>query len=104
MEINNEKREKFMEVAGKRVTNILEGFRILVPMAKSNTYDFTKEDIEDMFTAMQESLDETKREFLKKFEAKEARTKKTFSFKTITKNEDLPENEFLEESEEKEEI
>lgn len=80
MEVNNEKREKFMEIAGKRVNNILHDIEILLPMSRSNNYDFTKEDVESMFTAMQTSLDSAKQEYLKKFEEKEAKTKKTFSF------------------------
>ena len=46
------------------------------------TYDdFTKQDLEEMFTAMQECLDSTKEEFYKKFEEKEAKSaRKTFTF------------------------
>ena len=63
MEINQEKRNKFMENAGKRVNNVMHDIQILEPMARSNVYDFTKEDVEMMFNAMQESLDTAKAEF-----------------------------------------
>ena len=43
-----------MEYAGKRVNNVLHDIQILEPMARSNSYDFTKEDVEKMFTAMLE--------------------------------------------------
>ena len=43
MEINEEKRIKFMEYAGKRVNNVLHDIQILEPMARSNSYDFTRE-------------------------------------------------------------
>ena len=43
MEINEEKRQKFMENAGKRVNNVMHDIQILEPMARSNSYDFTKE-------------------------------------------------------------
>ena len=46
MEINEEKRQKFMENAGKRVNNVMHDIQILEPMARSNSYDFTKEDVE----------------------------------------------------------
>ena len=46
MEINEEKRIKFMEYAGKRVNNVLHDIQILEPMARSNSYDFTREDVE----------------------------------------------------------
>ena len=78
MEVNEEKRKKFMEFAGKRVNNVMHDIQILEPMARSNSYDFTKEDVEKMFYAMQESLNSTKAEFEKKFEEKAER--KVFSF------------------------
>ena len=80
MEVNEEKRKKFMEYAGKRVNNVLHDIQILEPMARSNSYDFTKEDVEKMFFAMQESLNSTKAEFDKKFEEKARAERKVFSF------------------------
>ena len=80
MEINEEKRNKFMEYAGKRVNNVLHDMQILEPMARSNAYDFTKEDVEEMFNAMQETLNDVKIEFNKKFEEKARAEKKVFSF------------------------
>lgn len=81
MEVNEEKRQKFIEYAGKRVNNVLHDIQILEPMSRSNSYDFTKQDLEEMFTAMQECLNTTKEEFYKKFEEKEAKVaRKTFSF------------------------
>ena len=83
MEVNEEKRQKFIEYAGKRVNNVMHDIQILEPMSRSNSYDFTKQDLEEMFTAMQECLNSTKEEFYKKFEEKEARTaRKTFTFGT----------------------
>lgn len=80
MELNEEKRAKFMEYAGKRVNNVLHDIQILEPMARSNSYDFTRQDVEEMFNAMQETLNEAKEEFNKKFEEKAKATKKVFSF------------------------
>lgn len=80
MEVNEEKRNKFMEYAGKRVNNVLHDMQILEPMARSNAYDFTKEDVEEMFNAMQETLNDVKIEFYKKFEEKARAEKKVFSF------------------------
>ena len=78
--VNQEKRNKFIEYAGKRVNNVLHDIQILEPMARSNSYDFTKEDIDEMFEAMQETLNDAKAEFYKKFEEKARATKKVFSF------------------------
>ena len=80
MEVNEEKRKKFMEYAGKRVNNVLHDIQILEPMSRSASYDFTKQDVEEMFTAMQESLDTAKAEFYKKFEEKARSEKKIFTF------------------------
>ena len=80
MEINEQKRQKFMENASKRVNNVMHNIQILEPMARSNTYDFTKNDVEEMFAAMQETLDNVKQEFYKKFELKAKSERKAFSF------------------------
>lgn len=82
MVVNEEKRNKFMEYAGKRVNNVMHDIQILEPMARSNAYDFTKEDVEEMFNAMQETLNDAKAEFYKKFEEKAKSEKKVFSFGT----------------------
>lgn len=81
-EVNEEKRQKFIEYAGKRVNNVLHDIQILEPMARSNSYDFTRKDVEDMFLAMQETLNDAKEEFNKKFEEKARVEKKVFSFST----------------------
>lgn len=83
-EVNEEKRAKFMEYAGKRVNNVLHDIQILEPMARSNSYDFTENDVEEMFTAMQESLNDAKEEFYKKFQEKAKASKKVFSFGSAT--------------------
>ena len=81
MEVNEEKRQKFIEYAGKRVNNVMHDIQILEPMSRSNSYDFTKQDLEEMFSAMEECLNTTKQEFYKKFEEKEARSvRKIFTF------------------------
>lgn len=101
MEVNEEKRKKFMEFAGKRVNNVMHDIQILEPMARSNVYDFTKEDVQEMFTAMQEVLNNTKAEFDKKFEEKARTERKVFSFgggSSINNTIDT-ENDIIEESE-----
>lgn len=86
MEVNEEKRSKFMESAGKRVNNVMHDIQILEPMARSSVYDFTQNDVEEMFTAMQDALDSAKLEFNKKFEEKAKAEKKVFSFGTSNLN------------------
>ena len=76
-EVNEEKRNKFMEFAGKRVNNVLHDIQILEPMARSNSYDFTKQDVDEMFDAMQNTLNDAREEFYRKFEEKAKSSKKT---------------------------
>ena len=80
MEINEEKRKKFMENAGKRVNKVMHDIQILEPMSRSSVYDFTKEDVDKMFFAMQDALDTAKAEYNKKFEEKAKAERKVFSF------------------------
>ena len=80
MEVNEEKRMKFMENAGKRVNKVMHDIQILEPMARSSVYDFTKDDVEEMFFAMQDALNTAKSEFDKKFEEKAKAERKVFSF------------------------
>ena len=101
MVVNEEKRNKFMEFAGKRVNNVMHDIQILEPMARSSAYDFTKDDVEEMFNAMQETLNDAKAEFIKKFEEKAKAEKKVFSFGT---NKDVAEICQQEESQETVEI
>ena len=89
--VNEEKRKKFVEFAGKRVNNVLHDIQILEPMARSNSYDFTRKDVEDMFNAMQETLNEAKEEFNKKFDEKARAEKKVFPFSDETPVEEVSE-------------
>ena len=52
MEVNEENRQKFMEYAAKRVNNVMHDISILEPMARSNSYDFTRADVDEMFNAI----------------------------------------------------
>ena len=84
MIVNEEKRAKFMEFAGKRVNNVMHDMQILEPMARSAAYDFTRQDVEEMFAAMQETLNSVKAEYEKKFEEKARSEKKVFAFGQTT--------------------
>ena len=96
-EVNEEKRAKFMEFAGKRVNNVLHDIQILEPMARSNAYDFTKQDVDEMFRAMEDTLAEAKDEFYKKFEEKARASKKIFTFGNTKPQEAEVEIEVIEE-------
>ena len=86
MEVNEEKRQKFMENAGKRVNKVMHDIQILEPMSRSSVYDFTKQDVEEMFFAMQDALDTAKEEFNKKFEEKSKAERRVFTFGASVSN------------------
>ena len=94
MEINSEKREKFIESASKRVNNVIHDIDILEPMARSSVYDFTRDDVNQMFDAMQETLNNVRETYNKKFEEKAKQDKKVFSFGAL-KNDVIVENETI---------
>lgn len=71
-----------MENAGKRVNKVMHDIQILEPMARSSIYDFTKSDVEEMFDAIQETLNSARAEYDRKFEGKTKAEKKLFSFGT----------------------
>jgi len=98
MEVNQEKRIKFMENAGKRVNKVMHDIQILEPMARSSVYDFTKEDVEEMFFAMQDALDTAKAEFNKKFEEKAKAERKVFTFGNGVPSVEFVDNEQAQES------
>lgn len=75
-----DKRKKFIEYAGKRVNNIIHDIEILEPMSRSNIYDFTKQDVDEMFLAIQETLDSVKEKFYNKLDKNSKNEKKLFTF------------------------
>lgn len=82
------KREKFIESAAKRVNNIIHDIEILKPMARSNLYDFTKDDVSQMFSAIEETINSVKSEFIRRLENSQKDSKKIFSF-GVTHDENL---------------
>ncbi len=61
--MNNIKRERFLKIATNRTNKILDDIRLLGNCSNLNNYEYTKEDVEKMFSAIQEALNETKAKF-----------------------------------------
>lgn len=57
------KRERFLRIAAKRTQHVLERFRILGNCSNRSVYEYTAEDIEKIFAAIQEELEDTRRKF-----------------------------------------
>ena len=59
----NIRRERFLKIATNRTNKILDDIRLLGNCSNENNYEFTKEDVEKMFNAIQEALNEAKLKF-----------------------------------------
>lgn len=77
--VNQEKRKKFIEIAENRVKNIIHSMSILEPMGRSNNYDYTKEDVETILTAINEEVENLEKNLNQRFLGK-AKEEKVFSF------------------------
>ena len=62
------KRERFLSVAESRTNTIIEKIRILGNCSNRSLYDYSKEEIDKIFKAVQEKLTETKARFVVKRE------------------------------------
>ncbi|UZJ78748.1 hypothetical protein [Fictibacillus sp. KU28468] len=52
----NKKREKFEELAEKRVTEIIKKIRLIGNLANRNNYDFTDEHVKQILSKLDEEL------------------------------------------------
>lgn len=57
------KAEKFVELASKRVNATIGRIRLLKNLANKNSYSYTESQVEKIFTALQEELDEVRDSF-----------------------------------------
>lgn len=70
------RRERFEDVAGKRVQLILDKLELLGNCSNTNNYEYSSEDVKKMFSALKESLkraearfdDELNKQSKKKFQ------------------------------------
>lgn len=62
------KRERFLSVAETRTNAILEKIRVLGNCSNKSLYEYNKEEIDKIFKAIQDKLNETKTRFIVKRE------------------------------------
>jgi len=62
------KRERFLSVAETRTNSILEKIRVLGNCSNKSLYEYNKEEIDKIFRAIQDKLNETKTRFIVKRE------------------------------------
>ena len=68
------KRERFVRLAEARTNKIIDMIQLLGNCSNSNVYDYTTEDIDKIFSAIEAELKEARKKFVK------TETKKTSKF------------------------
>lgn len=58
------KRQKFEELALSRTETVLDRIRVLRGLSNKDSYDYTPQHVERVFSSIQRELDDAKREFL----------------------------------------
>lgn len=71
------KQEKFKSLAEARVNKLLKSIKLIGNLANKSTYDYTNDEVRQMFKAIQSELDAAKQ----KFENKGKRGGNEFRFK-----------------------
>lgn len=83
-----EKRAKFIEIANRRVGDILHKINNLKPLANTSSYSYTQKDVDKIFGAIESRVQEVK----DSFKPKEAKEEKTFSLLDDDENTDESED------------
>lgn len=63
------KRDRFLTVAESRTNAILEKIRVLGNCSNKSLYEYNKEEVDKIFRAIQDKLNETKTRFITKKES-----------------------------------
>lgn len=66
MKKNEEKRDKFRQIAEKRVNSILQKLKILGNLSNKSNYYYENEDVTKIFLAIEKATKEVKDRFLNK--------------------------------------
>ena len=64
METKNSKRERFEKVASNRVQRILDTLALLQNCSNRNNYDYSQEDVDQMFSEINKALKDAKAAFV----------------------------------------
>ena len=77
METKNSKRERFEKVASNRVQRILDTLALLQNCSNRNNYDYSQEDVDQMFSEINRALKDAKAAFVNEMNKS---TKQGFKF------------------------
>lgn len=61
--MRQEDREKFVRLATKRVSNALKSIQLIGNLSNRSNYDYTEEDVQKIFRALQEELGACRKKF-----------------------------------------
>lgn len=75
MKQDETKRERFVRLAEARTNKIIDMLQLLGNCANTSTYEYTQDDVDKIFTAIQSQLNESK----KAFQTSKKTEKKKFS-------------------------
>lgn len=64
--MSNSKRERFIKIAENRTNNIINTLRLLGNCSNKNNYEYTEEQIKQIFSAIESELKTVKAKFEKK--------------------------------------
>ena len=59
----NIRRERFLKIASNRTNKVLEDLRMLENCSNTNNYEYSEEDVNKMFDALQAALDSARTKF-----------------------------------------
>lgn len=76
MKENETKREKFIRLAENRTNKIIDTLELLSNLSNTRAYEYSQKDVDKMFTAIQNALNDAKRSYNKQDTSKTKR----FSF------------------------
>ena len=61
--MRQEDREKFVRLATRRVSNALKAVQLIGNLSNRSNYDYTEEDVQKIFRALQEELGACRKKF-----------------------------------------
>jgi hypothetical protein len=61
--IEKESRKRFLESANKRTNNVIKAFKVLANCSNKNLYDYSPEDIDEIFNTLEKVLRDTRGKF-----------------------------------------
>ncbi len=61
--MRQEDRDKFVRLATKRVSNALKSIQLIGNLSNRSNYDYTEEDVQKIFRALQEELGACRKKF-----------------------------------------